>query len=94
MYREPSLSLEQIRVDLPLLKKLGFNMIKVQECWANDEKQEGVIDLAKVAQIVSDASDCGLWVDFGLTMELAARDLDRDPGDTEPLAAADCGPSR
>ena len=71
MYREPSLSLEQIRVDLPLLKKLGFNMIKVQECWANDEKQEGVIDLAKVAQIVSDASDCGLWVDFGLTMELA-----------------------
>jgi beta-galactosidase len=71
VYREPSLPLEQIRADLPLLKRLGFNMIKVQECWANDEQQEGTINLSKVAQVVSDARDQGLRVYFGVTMELA-----------------------
>ena len=71
VYREPSLPLEQIRADLPLLKRLGFNMIKVQECWANDEQQEGVINLSKVEQVVSDARDYGLRLYFGVTMELA-----------------------
>jgi len=31
---------------------------------------------------------------LGLTVELAARDLDLDPGDTGPLAAADCARAR
>lgn len=39
IYREPSLPLEQIREDLPLLKKLGFNMVKIQESWAIDEQK-------------------------------------------------------
>jgi beta-galactosidase GanA len=71
VYREPSLPLEQIRADLPLLKQLGFNTIKVQECWADDEQQEGMINLSKVARVVSDARDYGLRVYFGVTMELA-----------------------
>jgi beta-galactosidase len=71
VYREPSLPLEQIRADLPLLKRLGFNMIKVQECWANDEQQAGMVNLSKVARVVSDARDYGLRVYFGVTMELA-----------------------
>lgn len=71
VYREPSLPLEQIRADLLLLKRLGFNTIKVQECWANDEQQEGTINLSKVAQVVADARDQGLRVYFGVIMELA-----------------------
>jgi len=71
VYREPSLPLEQIRADLPLLKRLGFNMIKIQESWAHDERQEGAIDLSKVARVVSDAREHGLRVYFGVTMELA-----------------------
>jgi hypothetical protein len=33
VYREPHLPLEQLRHDLPLLKRLGFTMIKIQEVW-------------------------------------------------------------
>jgi beta-galactosidase len=71
VYREPSLPLEQLRQDLPLLKQLGFNMIKIQDVWANDEPREGAIDLSKVAQIVADAKQNGLVVYFGVTMETA-----------------------
>ncbi len=69
IYREPSLPLEQIREDLPLLKKLGFNMVKIQESWAIDEQKEGAIDLSKVSRVVSDARQNGLSVYFGVTME-------------------------
>ncbi len=34
VYREPSLPLDQIRADLPLLKRLGFTMIKIQQSWS------------------------------------------------------------
>jgi beta-galactosidase len=71
VYREPSLPLEQIRADLPLLKKLGFNTIKIQESWAIDERREGEINLDNVLRVVSDARDVGLKVYFGVTMELA-----------------------
>src|SRR5262245_2037911 len=71
VYREPSLPLEQLRQDFPLLKRLGFNMIKVQEVWAADEPREGAIDLAKVTQVVADAKQNGLVVYFGVTMETA-----------------------
>jgi hypothetical protein len=71
IYREPSLPLEQIREDLPLLKKLGFNMVKIQESWAIDEQKEGEIDLSKVSRVVSDARQVGLGVYFGVTMEQA-----------------------
>jgi beta-galactosidase len=71
VYREPSLPLEQIRADLPLLKHLGFNMIKIQESWAVDERKEGEISLDNVLRVVSDARDNGLNVYFGVTMEQA-----------------------
>src|SRR5579863_8940815 len=71
VYREPSLPLEQLRADFPLLKRLGFNMIKIQESWSADERKEGEIDLSRVAQVVSDARQSGLLVYFGVTMEQA-----------------------
>jgi beta-galactosidase GanA len=71
VYREPSLPLEQLRADLPLLKRLGFTMIKIQESWSADERTEGEIDLSRVAQVVSDARQNGLLVYFGITMEQA-----------------------
>jgi beta-galactosidase len=67
--REPHLPLEQLRTDLPILKRLGFNMIHVQEVWAYDERHEGQIDLSNVSQVVSDARQNNLQVHFGLTME-------------------------
>lgn len=69
VYREPHLPLEQLRKDFPILRRLGFNMIKIQEVWAFDEKREGQIDLSNVSQVVSDARQNGLVVYFGLTME-------------------------
>ena len=71
VYREPSLPLEQLRHDMPLLKRLGFNMVKIQESWVIDEKVEGSIDLSNVMRVVSDARDYGLKVYFGVTMEMA-----------------------
>lgn len=71
IYREPSLPLEQLRHDMPLLKRLGFNMVKIQESWAADEQNEGIIDLSKVLRVVADARDNGLQVYFGVTMEEA-----------------------
>ena len=71
IYREPSLPLEQLRHDMPLLKRLGFNMVKIQESWAVDEQTEGAVDLSNVLRVVSDARDNGLKVYFGVTMEQA-----------------------
>lgn len=71
VYREPHLPLEQFRRDFPILKKLGFNMIKIQEVWAYDERREGEIDLSNVLQVVADARQNGLRVYFGVTMENA-----------------------
>ncbi len=63
--------MEQLHADLPLLKKLGFSMIKIQESWSTDERTEGEIDLSRVAQLVADARQNGLLVYFGVTMEQA-----------------------
>jgi beta-galactosidase len=69
VYREPHLPLEQLRQDFPILKRLGFSMIKIQEVWGYDEVHEGQIDLTNVSRVVSDARQNGLQVYFGVTME-------------------------
>ena len=71
IYREPSLPMEQMLADLPLLKRLGFTLIKLQEVWAYDERVEGDINLEKVARLVSACEQHGLQVYLGLTMENA-----------------------
>ena len=71
VYREPHLPLEQFRHDFPVLKRLGFTMIKIQEVWSYDEPREGHIDLSNVSQVVAEARQNGLRVYFGVTMENA-----------------------
>jgi len=71
VYREPSLPLEQLHADFPILKRLGFSMVKIQESWSADERKEGEIDLGRVSRVVSDAKQNGLLVYFGVTMEQA-----------------------
>ena len=71
IYREPPLPMEQLHADLPLLKKLGFTMVKIQESWSVDERKEGQIDLSKISQLISDARQNGLLIYFGVTMEQA-----------------------
>jgi beta-galactosidase len=71
VYREPHADMDEIMADLPLLKKLGFNMIKIQESWAIDEPKEGQIDLSNIEKIIAKADHLNLGVYLGLTMEQA-----------------------
>ncbi len=71
VYREPCLDLDGVLRDLPLLKRYGFNMIKIQEHWSADERQEGVYDFSRVEQVVRRADELDLGVYLGLTMEQA-----------------------
>lgn len=70
-YREPSRTMEELKHDILVVKKLGFNMLKLQESWSMDEKVEGKINLDKVDTIVEWAEQLGLYVYFGVTMEQA-----------------------
>ena len=71
IYREPSLPMEQLLADIPILKRIGFNMIKLQEMWAYDERSEGEINVDKVERLIAAAERQGLAVYFGFTMENA-----------------------
>ena len=71
VYREPCLDLDGVLRDLPLLKRYGFNMIKIQEHWSADESREGEYDFSRVEQVVRRADELGLGVYLGLTMEQA-----------------------
>jgi len=70
-YREPSRPLEELMRDMRTVKRLGFNMLKLQESWSIDEKREGAIDLDKVETLVEEAERLGLYIYFGVTMEQA-----------------------
>ncbi len=69
IYRESSLSGEEIKNDLRIIKKPGFNMVKMQESWAIDEKIKGEIDISKVEEIIKEAEKLSLYVYFGFIME-------------------------
>ncbi|MBC8077491.1 MAG: beta-galactosidase, partial [Chloroflexales bacterium] len=71
VYREPCVDLDEILADLPLLKRAGFTMIKIQEVWSHDEPREGEYDFAPVERLVARANELGLGVYLGLTMEQA-----------------------
>ncbi|WP_395368721.1 beta-galactosidase [Streptomyces tubercidicus] len=71
VYREPHKDYEQLLTDLPLLRRLGFNMIKIQESWAIDEPAEGEYNLSRVTRLMEAARRENLGVYLGLTMEQA-----------------------
>lgn len=70
-YREPSLPMVQLKHDMKIIKKLGFNMLKIQESWAIDEPVEGKINLSKIEELIAQAKELGLYIYFGVTMEQA-----------------------
>jgi len=70
-YREPSRSLKELIHDMRVVKQLGFNMLKLQESWCINEKQEGEIRLGKVEALVEEAKKLDLYIYFGVTMEQA-----------------------
>ena len=87
VYREPSAPFEEIAGDLRIARRLGFNMVKVQESWAMDEPREGEIDLSRVERVILEAKSLGLGVYLGLTMEQAPAWLWRKYPDCHPVYA-------
>jgi len=71
VYREPYQDQEELLSDLPLLKRLGFTMVKIQESWAIDEPREGQYDFSRIERVIARAGELGLGVYLGLTMEQA-----------------------
>jgi beta-galactosidase len=71
VYREPFKDYDQLLSDLPVLKRVGFNMIKIQESWAIDEPAEGVYDFRRIERLIAAAAELDLGVYLGLTMEQA-----------------------
>jgi len=71
VYREPPADMDELLADLALLKKFGFNMIKIQEHWGVDEPREGEYDFSRIERVIARARQLGLGVYLGLTMEQA-----------------------
>jgi len=69
--REPSRPLEELMHDMRVVRRLGFNTLKLQESWSIDERREGEIDLEKVETLVEEAGKLDLQIYFGVTMEQA-----------------------
>lgn len=69
--REPMPSMIELKHDMELLKKNGFNLIKLQEHWMLDEPHEGLYDFSKYEELISYADKLALGVYLGLTCEQA-----------------------
>jgi beta-galactosidase len=57
--------------DMELLKKQGFNLIKLQEHWMIDEPEEGRCDFSRYEELIAHAATLDLGVYLGLTCEQA-----------------------
>ncbi|MCY3019910.1 MAG: beta-galactosidase [Planctomycetota bacterium] len=71
VYREPHLPLDALLHDLDVIRRLGFSMVKIQECWSADEPREGEVELTPLVKVLDKARALGLGVYFGVTMEQA-----------------------
>jgi len=69
--REPMPSMPEMKKDIELLKKNGFNLIKLQENWAIDEPLEGLCDFSKYEELIDYAAKLEMGVYLGLTCEQA-----------------------
>jgi hypothetical protein len=59
----------ELKHDMELIKRQGFNLAKLQENWAYDEPVEGRIDLSKYEELIEHATRLDLGVYLGLTGE-------------------------
>jgi len=69
--REPMPAMSEMKHDMELLKKKGFNLIKLQENWMLDEPDEGCFDFSRYEELIAYAEKLELGVYLGLTCEQA-----------------------
>lgn len=63
--------MSELKHDMALLKRQGFNLIKLQEHWMVDEPEEGACDFSRCEALIAHAATLGLGVYLGLTCEQA-----------------------
>ena len=69
--RQPMPPMSELKHDMEVLKKQGFNLIKLQENWMLDEPVEGRCDFSRYEELVSYAARLDLGIYLGLTCEQA-----------------------
>ncbi|MCF7854645.1 MAG: beta-galactosidase [Candidatus Pacebacteria bacterium] len=69
--REPMPAMSEMKHDMELLKKQGFNLIKIQEHWMIDEPREGEYDFSRYEELIEYAASLDLGIYLGLTCEQA-----------------------
>jgi beta-galactosidase len=69
--REPMPPMPELKHDMEILKKHGFNLIKLQEHWMLDEPREGHYDFSRYEELIEHARALDLGVYLGLTCEQA-----------------------
>lgn len=69
--REPMPAMSELKHDMEILKKNGFNLIKLQEHWMIDEPLEGQYDFSKYEELIEHAAKLDMSIYLGLTCEQA-----------------------
>lgn len=69
--REPMPPMTELKRDMEILKRHGFNLIKLQEHWMLDEPAEGRYDFSRYEELIAHAATLDLGVYLGLTCEQA-----------------------
>jgi beta-galactosidase len=69
--REPMPPMAELKRDMELLKRQGFNLIKLQEHWMIDEPREGDCDFSRYEELIEYAATLDLGIYLGLTCEQA-----------------------
>lgn len=69
--REPMPPMRELKHDLQLLKKAGFNLVKLQTHWMVDEPLEGQYDFSRYEELIAHAASLDMGVYLGLTCEQA-----------------------
>ncbi len=69
--REPMPPMTEMKHDMELLKKQGFNLVKLQENWMIDEPVEGCCDFSRYEELIAHAAKLDMGVYLGLTCEQA-----------------------
>lgn len=69
--REPMPPMSELKRDMEILKRHGFNLLKIQEHWAIDEPVEGCYDFSRIEELIEYAAKLDMGVCLGLTCEQA-----------------------
>ncbi|HNX92601.1 MAG TPA: beta-galactosidase, partial [Syntrophomonas sp.] len=79
--RWPMPAMSELKHDMEILKKQGFNLVKLQEQWAIDEPAEGEYDFSVYEELIEHAAGLDMGVYLGMTCTQAPHWLyDKHPG--------------